>query len=59
MKKETTKKLLFGSAAKHTHFGLRGCSHGMYSPGGFSYYVYGIAGLFAFEINKRWGDMCN
>ena len=53
---KTKRRLLFGSAAKYTRFGLKGCSRGMYSTGGFDYYVYGIAGIIAFEIDKRWGD---
>lgn len=54
---KTTRKMSFGSKAKYTNWGSRGCSRGMYSTGGFDYYVYGIKGLFAFEIMKRWGDL--
>ena len=47
--------LLLGSKAKYTCFGLKGCSHGMYSYGGFNYWVYGIKGLISFEIYEGWG----
>lgn len=47
--------LLFGSKAKYTYWGLRGCSHGMYSSEGYNYWVYGIKGLIAFEIYEGWG----
>jgi len=51
----TIRRLVFGKDAKKTHFGRRSCSHGMYT-GGFNYYVYGIAGLFAYEVKESWGD---
>lgn len=54
---QTKRKVLFGSKAKYTSFGRKGCSVGMYATGGFYYYVYGFAGLFSFEIMQRWGDM--
>lgn len=47
----------FGSKAKWTNWGLMGCSHGVYSRGGYDFYVYGIKGLVNFIIDKRWGDM--
>ncbi len=49
--------ILFGKKAKYTYWGRKGCSHGMYSRGGFDFYVYGIKGLFNIIIDKRWGDM--
>ena len=49
--------IVFGRKAKYNGFGLRGCSHGMYSSGGYNFYVYGIKGIFNFIIYKRWGDM--
>lgn len=48
--------IVFGKNAKWNNFGLYGCSHGMYS-GGYSFFVYGIKGLFNIIIDKRWGDM--
>lgn len=51
-------KLLLGSKAEYTGFGLRGCSHGMYS-GGFNFYVFGIAGLIALTHYKAWGGFCH
>lgn len=48
--------VLFGKKAKYTNWGLKGCSHGMYSSGGYDFYVYGIKGLFNIIIDKRWGD---
>lgn len=48
--------ILLGKKAKYTNWGLKGCSHGMYSSGGFDFYVYGIKGLFNIIIDKRWGD---
>ena len=50
-----TIRLFFGSKARFTNWGLKGCSHGMYSIGGYDYYVYGIAGLMALEIYSGWG----
>lgn len=47
--------LLFGSKAKYSGFGLKGCSHGMYSPGGYNFWVYGVKGMIAFEIYEGWG----
>lgn len=47
----------FGRKAKWTYWGCKGCSHGMYSRGGFDFYVYGIKGIVNFIIDKRWGDM--
>ena len=49
--------ILFGKKAKYTYFGLKGCSHGMNSRGGYNFYVYGIKGLFNIIIDKRWGNM--
>ena len=49
--------ILLGKKAKYTYWGRRGSSHGMYSRGGFDFYVYGIRGLFNIIIDKRWGDM--
>ena len=46
--------ILFGKKAKYTYWGRKGCSHGMYSRGGFDFYVYGIKGLFNIIIDKRW-----
>jgi hypothetical protein len=54
-KKEISYKIFFGHKAK-SGWGLKGCSCGMYSTGGFDFYRYGIKYLFAFEIMKRWGD---
>ena len=47
--------ILFGKKAKYTYWGRRGCSHGMYSRGGYDFYVYGIKGLVNIVIDKRWG----
>jgi hypothetical protein len=49
--------IVFGKKAKYTYWGRRGCSVGMYSTGGYYFYVYGIKGLFNFIVDKRWGDM--
>ncbi len=38
-----------------TSFGLRGCSHGMYS-GGFNHYAYGLYPFISFHYLKTWGD---
>lgn len=48
---------VFGKKAKYTNWGRKGCSHGMYSSGGYNFYVYGIKGLFNFIVDVRWGDM--
>ena len=53
---KTYRKILFGKKAKYTYFGLRSCSHGMYSRGGYDFYVYGIKGIVNIIIDKRWGD---
>jgi len=50
-------KLFTGKDAKYTHWGSWGCSHGMYSRGGYDRYVYGIKGIFTLIIIKCWGDM--
>jgi hypothetical protein len=55
-KTKTETSLVFGGDAKYTNWGLKGCSHGMYSGGGYDYYVYGIQGIFNFIIDKRWGN---
>jgi len=49
--------IVFGNKAKYNGFGKIGCSHGMYSGGGYDFYVYGIKGIFNIIIDKRWGDM--
>lgn len=49
--------IVYGKKAKWTNWVLKWCSHGMYSGGGYDFYVYGIAGLFNIIIDKRWGDM--
>lgn len=49
-------KLSFGSAMKHSGFGLRGCAKGMHS-GGFNYYAYGIKNLIGITYYEAWGDM--
>ena len=49
--------LHFGKKAKYTNWGLKGCSHGMYSGGGYDFYVYGLKGVFNYLVDKRWGDM--
>ena len=49
--------ILFGGKAKYTYWGLKGCSHGMYSRGGYNFYVYGIKGLFNVIIDERCGYM--
>lgn len=51
----TKRYLTFGNKAVMTNWGLRSCSHGMYSGGGYSYYVYGIAGLFNYIVDESWG----
>ena len=51
----TTLGLTFGRNAKYTNFGLLGCAHGMYS-GGYNYYVYGIAYIINFTIDRSWGS---
>ena len=51
-----TIKLKFGLNAKYSGFGKVGCSHGMYSRGGYDFWVYGIKGIIALEINHAWGD---
>lgn len=52
---KTKVELSFGKNAKFTGFGLKGCSHGMYS-GGYNFYVYGIKWLFNLTVDRRWGD---
>lgn len=52
---KTYRGLFLGKKSKYTHWGKRGCSHGMYSSGGFDYYIYGIKGLFNYVVDKRWG----
>lgn len=54
--KKTSRKIVLGNKAKYSGFGLKGCSHGMYSSGGFNFYVFGIGGLIAYEVMERWGD---
>jgi hypothetical protein len=49
--------IVFGKKAKYTCWGRKGASVGMYSRGGYYFYVYGIKGFFNFIIDKRWGDM--
>lgn len=53
----TDRGILFGKKAKYTYWGCMGCSRGMYSAGGYDFFVYGIKGIFNIIINKRWGDM--
>ena len=50
------RSIVFGKKAKHTYWGLIGCSHGMYSRGGYDLYIYGIKSLFNVKINKTWGS---
>jgi len=48
-------KFKIGKNAKYSGFGRRGMSRGMYS-GGYTFWVYGIAGLIALEALECWGD---
>ena len=50
------RSIVFGENAKYTYWGRKGCSHGMYSGGGYDYYVYGIKGIFNLIVDKRWGN---
>lgn len=52
------RKLLIGSEANYTFFGLIGSSHGV-SYGGYNNYIYGIKGFFNIQIYKGWGECAN
>ena len=52
-------KITYGKKAKHTYFGLQSCYHGIYTSGGYNYYVYGIKNIINLTITETWGDMKN
>ena len=58
MERKTQRKIFIGKNAKHTHWGLMGCSHGS-NWGGYNNYLYGIKGLFVLQVYVGWGECSN
>jgi hypothetical protein len=53
--RKKTYKFLVGKEMPYTIWGRKGCSHGMYSNGGYNNYFYGVKGIFGLNIFEGWG----